>query len=233
MWRDSIDWDMFCAEWGVKKEEDKKQLIADAQQMLERLKRENILDLQGVIATLPVHVEDDDIVVQGLHLPMLRNQTIGEDNLSVADFAAEAGRITFFAISAGVGLKQFAEGLRKDGDEYGAFMAKILADRLAEALAEEVVPAAEGERHAFGYPSCPDHSLKRDVFDLLQVEHLTNMRLTDSYMKDPAESICGMIIPGARYFAVGRIAEDQLLDYAHRRSISPEIIKTLIPRNIQ
>lgn len=228
-----IDWDMFCAEWGVKKEEDKKQLIADAQQMLERLKRENILDLQGVIATLPVHVEGDDIVVQGLYLPMLRNQTIGEDNLSVADFAAEAGRITFFAISAGVGLKQFAEGLRKDVDEYGAFMAKVLADRLAEALAEEVVPAAEGERHAFGYPSCPDHSLKRDVFDLLQVEHLTNMRLTDSYMIDPAESICGMIIPGARYFAVGRIAEDQLLDYAHRRGISPEIIKTLIPRNIQ
>ena len=269
-----IDWDMFCAEWGVKKEEDKKQLIADAQQMLERLKRENILDLQGVIATLPVHVEGDDIVVlhgkqagtqHAVHqqdagnrshsaivgdyqqntiyqqhtlqtnciLPMLRNQTIGEDNLSVADFAAEAGRITFFAISAGVGLKQFAEGLRKDGDEYGAFMAKVLADRLAEALAEEVVPAAEGERHAFGYPSCPDHSLKRDVFDLLQVEHLTNMRLTDSYMIDPAESICGMIIPGARYFAVGRIAEDQLLDYAHRRSISPEIIKTLIPRNIQ
>ena len=228
-----IDWDMFCAEWGVKKDEDKQQLIADARHMLEHLKRDNILDLQGVISTMPVRVEGDDIIVQGLHLPMLRNQTIGEENLSVTDFAAASGRITVFAISAGVGLKQFAESLRQGGDEYGAFMAKVLADRLAEALAEEIVPAAEGERHAFGYPSCPDHSLKRDIFDLLQVERLTDMRLTGSYMIDPAESICGMVITGARYFAVGRIAEDQLLDYAHRRGISPEIIKTLIPRNIQ
>ena len=228
-----IDWDMFCMEWGVKADADKRQLIADGQQMLALLQRENILDLQGVIATLPVRVEGDDIFVDQYIFPMLRNQTESDENLSVADFAAAAGRITLFAITAGAGLKPFAEILRQQGDEYGAFMAKVLADRLAEALAEEVVPAKEGERHAFGYPSCPDHSLKKDAFALLDVEKNCEMHLTESFMIDPAESICGMVIPGARYFAVGRIAEDQLQDYAHRRNMSVETVKTLIPRNIQ
>ncbi len=227
-----FDWDMFCTEWGVKDEAGKRQLIADGKSMLDRLRHDNILDLQGVIGTFPVHVDGDDIIVDNYILPMLRNQTEGDENLSVADFAAAAGRITLFAITAGAGLKPFAENLRQQGDEYGAFMAKVLADRLAEALAEEVVPAKGGERHAFGYPSCPDHSLKKDVFELLHVSENCDMRLTESYMIDPAESICGLVIPGADYFAVGHIGKDQLQDYARRRNMSEEQIKTLIPRNI-
>lgn len=164
---------------------------------------------------------------------MLRNQTAGEENISVADFAAKAGAITLFAISAGAGLRQFTQKLRDNGDEYGAFMAKVLADRLAEALAGEVVPAREGERHAFGYPSCPDHSLKQTAFDILHIADNCDMHLTSSYMINPAESICGMVIPGAKYFAVGRIGQDQLEDYARRRHMTTEEIKILIPRNIQ
>ena len=245
-----IDWEMFCAEWGVKSDEDRHQLIADAQAMLKRLQREVILDLQGVVAEFPIEVDGDDIIVcrepdcpvpqrqspeqeRQVRLPMLRNQTAGEENLSVADFAAAAGSITLFAISAGVGLAAFTKQLRDKGDEYGAFMAKVLADRLAEALASEVVPAREGERHAFGYPSCPDHSLKKEAFELLNIDKDCDMRLTSSYMIDPAESICGMVIPGARYFAVGRIGQDQIEDYSRRRNMPEETIKTLIPRNIQ
>ena len=288
-----FDWEMFCAEWGVKSDADRAQLIADGKQMLETIKHDNILDLQGVIGHFPVSVEGDDIIVSRPQMPgqaghdgnqaghdgnqaghdanqaghdgnqaghdgnqaghdapdrhcrpdrqsdtvvrlsMLRNQTVGEENLSVADFAAAAGEVTLFAITAGAGLKQFTEHLRETGDEYGAFMAKVIADRLAEALAQEVVPAKEGERHAFGYPSCPDHSLKKDAFELLRVEGTCDMRLTDSFMIDPAESICGMVIPGAKYFAAGHIGADQLADYARRRGMSKEDIKTLIPRNIQ
>ena len=228
-----IDWDMFCAEWGVKSDADRQMLIADGKQMLETLMRENILDLQGVIGHFSAEVKGDDIVIEGHSFPMLRNQTAGEENLSVADFAAAAGEVTLFAITAGAGLQQFTERLRSEGDEYGAFMAKVVADRLAEALAVEVVPAKEGERHAFGYPSCPDHSLKKDAFELLHVEEHCAMRLTDSYMIDPAESICGLVISGAKYFAVGRIGADQLADYVRRRGVSEETIKTLIPRNIQ
>ena len=239
-----FDWEMFCAEWGVKSDADRQQLIADGRQMLERIKCEDSIDLQGVIGHFPVRVDGDDIIVSragipgqagndDARFPMLRNQTAGEENLSVADFAATAGEITLFAITAGAGLKQFTERMREKGDEYGAFMAKVIADRLAEALAQEVVPAKEGERHAFGYPSCPDHSLKKDAFELLRVEKNCDMRLTDSYMIDPAESICGMVIPGARYFAVGHIASDQLAGYASRRNLPEETIKTLITRNIQ
>ena len=229
----NIDWEMFCAEWGVKDEAGRAQLIADGKRMLDIIKRGDILDLQGVIGRFNATVDGDDICIDGHSLPMLRNQTEGEENLSVADFAAASGTVTLFAITAGAGLKAFTENLRRQGDEYDAFMAKVLADRLAEALACEVVPAADGERHAFGYPSCPDHSLKKDVFSLLDVEKNCDMRLTDSFMIDPAESICGMVIPGARYFAVGHITEDQLQDYSRRRGIPEETLKTLIPRNIQ
>ena len=247
-----LDWDMFFAEWGVKDDASRRELKAEALQMLARIKREDALDLQGVIGTFPVRVEGDDIFViasptttldavkpqpgdagcpQAV-FPTLRNQTAGEENLSVADFAAAAAEVTLFAISAGIGLKQFAERLKAEGDEYGAFMAKTLADALTEALADEVVPAKDGERHAFGYPSCPDHSLKAEAFRLLNVEQTCDLRLTDSYMIDPAESICGMVIRGARYFAVGHIGADQLSDYARRRNKSEDTLKTLIPRNI-
>lgn len=240
-----IDWDMFSMEWGVKKDSDRHQLIADARIMLETLKSGDILDLQGAVARFPVSVEGDDIVLttrqapghdgsgELIRLPMLRNQTDGEQNISVSDYAAAAREITLFAITAGAGLASFTQQLHDKGDEYGAFMAKVLADCLAEALASEVVPAREGERHAFGYPSCPDHSLKKDALELLKAEENCDMRLTSSYMIDPAESICGMVIPGARYFAVGRIGQDQLEDYSRRRNMPEETIKTLIPRNIQ
>ena len=70
------------------------------------------------------------------------------------------------------------------------------------------------------------------MFRLVNVEQACDLRLTDSYMIDPAESICGMVIRGARYFAVGHIGADQLSDYARRRNISEDTLKTLIPRNI-
>ena len=233
--RKHLNWDMFYAEWGVKDAAARGELRRDAEAMLDRMERDNILDLQGVIGNFSVHASGDDIVLDSgeiASLPMLRNQTEGEENVSAADFAAAAGLITLFAISAGAGIKAYAERLTARGDQYGAFMAKVLADCLAEALAAATVPAKEGERHAFGYPSCPDHSLKKDVFELLQVSKNCDMHLTESYMIDPAESICGMVIPGARYFAVGKIGQDQLEDYARRRNMSAEQVKSLIPRNI-
>ena len=225
-----INWDWFYAEWGVKDEASRRELHADALQMLSRL--ETVLDLQGAVGRFPVEVHGDDIIVQGVCLPMLRCQIDGEENLSVADFAAAAGDVELFAISAGTGLKPFCEQLRGEGDLYGAFMAKVVADRLCEALADEFVPAAEGERHAFGYPSCPDHSLKEPVFNLLEVPSHCDMHLTGSYMIDPAESLCGINIAGARYFAVGRISQEQLQSYAQRRGLDADTVSTLIPKNL-
>ena len=88
-----------------------------------------------------------------------------------------------------------------------------------------------GRRMAFGYPATPDHSLKRDVFDLLAVEMTTGMKLTENYMIDPGEALCGLMLHDARYFGVGAIDTKQLLDYARRRGMTPEEVRKLIPNN--
>lgn len=134
-------------------------------------------------------------------------------------------------------------------------MAKLLADRLTEAFAEAVHTFVRrqmwgyetgepltpqqtvrgqyrGRRMAFGYPASPDHSLKREVFDLLSVEMTTGMKLTENYMIDPGEALCGLMFADADYFSVGTIDTKQLLDYARRRGMEIEEIKKLIPNNI-
>lgn len=227
-----IDWETFFAEWGEKSAAGREELKRDALEMLDTFSRENILDLQGVAGTYPVSVEGDDIIVAGRRLAMLRNQTAGNRNISAADAAAKAGRITLFALSAGVGLAEYTASLRASGDDYRAFMAKMLADRLAEGLAEEIVPAQPGERIAFGYPTCPDHSLKKDVFEILDVADHCKFSLTENYMINPAESICGMVIPGAEFFSVGRISEEQLEDYSQRRGLPIDTVKKLIAKNL-
>ena len=227
-----IDWEMFWAGWGEKSVEGRESLKRDALQMLDYIIENEILDLQGVVGSYPITVEGDDIMVEGRRLPMLRNQTAGSLNISAADAAAAAGRITLFALSAGVGLKEYAAQLSARGDAYGAFMAKLLADRLAEGFAEEIVPARPGERIAFGYPTCPDHSLKKDVFEILNVTAHCRFSLTENYMIDPAESICGMVVPGAEFFSVGKISEGQLEDYSHRRGLPVETVRKLIARNL-
>ena len=106
--------------------------------------------------------------------------------------------------------------------------------RLTEALAEWMQEqAGEGLamiRPAFGYSACPDHSLKQDVFKLLDAPRKIGVSLTSSYAITPVTSLCGMLIahPQARYFSIGGIGEDQLADYCRRRGISQEEGKRLL-----
>ena len=89
-------------------------------------------------------------------------------------------------------------------------------------------------RPAFGYASCPDHSLKRIVFDRLQAEERLGITLTDHYSIQPSTSICGMLLahPAARYYPVGRIDREQLADYCRRRGISEEEGEQLLSKYI-
>ena len=80
---------------------------------------------------------------------------------------------------------------------------------------------------AFGYPASPDHSLKREIFDLLAVEQTTRMRLTENWMISPGEALCGLFFSDARYFSVG-----QLRDYAERRGLAVETVEKIIPNNV-
>jgi 5-methyltetrahydrofolate--homocysteine methyltransferase len=181
-----------------------------------------------------------------LRVPMLRQQTAkpgGRPNRCLADYIAPEGdHIGAFAVSIG-GADELAGKYEADGDDYKAIMVKALADRLAEAFAEHVhlrarrdwyepegpVSVADlhaerfrGIRPAFGYPASPDHSLKRELFGLLGARDF-GMGLTSSCAMTPAASVSGLLFahPGARYFTVGRIGRDQVLDYARRRGTDP------------
>lgn len=173
----------------------------------------------------------------------------GIPNLSLADFIAPADHqqsdyIGAFAVTAGIGAQELAEKYQQENNDYNALMVKALADRLAEAFAEhlharvrrEFWPYAADEsldndalikekyrgiRPAPGYPACPEHSDKVAIFDLLDVEPSIDMLLTESYAMLPAASVSGFYFahPDARYFSVGKINDDQLLDFAARRKI--------------
>ena len=90
----------------------------------------------------------------------------------------------------------------------------------------------QGRRMAFGYPASPDHSLKREIFDLLAVEITTSMKLTENWMIAPGEALCGLLFADGEYFSIGTIDEEQLADYAARRNLSPETLKKIIPNNL-
>ncbi len=193
---------------------------------------------------------DDIVLDNGVVFPMLRQQTeTGDDRpkRSLADFVAPAetglrDHLGAFAVTAGLGLDDLVKRFEADHDDYHAIMAKALADRLAEAFAEHLHQEARiawgyqaerqpndeliaeryrGIRPAFGYPACPDHSQKRRLFDLLDAR-VIGMDLTESCAMTPAASVSGLYFahPQARYFNVGRIAKDQLEDYARRQGES-------------
>ncbi|MFI3323874.1 MAG: methionine synthase [Rikenellaceae bacterium] len=236
-------------------------LFEDAQRMLEQIKGSQALTLEGAVAILAARTEGDDIVVTStrgkeVRMPMLRCQTRGEEALSVADYlATEGDHVGCFAITSAVDLEKFCAPLKEAGDEYSAMIAKLLADRLVEAFAvrlhsfvrremwgyetgeplsrEELLRGKyEGVRMAFGYPAVPDHSLKREVFELLSASQTTRMKLTENFMITPAESICGLILPRGKYFSVGNLSEEQVADYAARRTMSIDQIEKLLPNSI-
>ena len=155
--------------------------------------------------------------------------------------------------TAGLGVSKIHDELKKQGDEYNAIMLKVLADRLAEALAEmmhekvrkelwgyspsENLDCTElfkgkyrGIRPAFGYPSMKDHSEKSKLFSLLNVKENINIELTESFIMDPVASVCGLYFSHleSKYFDLGKIGEDQLEDYASRKSCSIDFIKKMI-----
>ena len=237
-----------------------RKIFADAQALLTRIRDERLLTLQGVVGIFPARRDEDDLVVtdpkgREKRLAMLRNQTRDGGCRSLADFLAPDGDwLGCFAVTAGIGLKELCEKFRTTGDDYSAIMAKLLADRLTEAFAEAVhsfvrrqmwgyeqgpqlAPEAilqgeyRGHRMAFGYPAIPDHSLKREVFDLLAVEPTTGMRLTENRMIDPGESLCGLLFADAEYFAVGSIDREQAEEYARRRGCTPTELEKLLPNN--
>ncbi|GAA2151980.1 methionine synthase [Actinomadura napierensis] len=234
-----------------------RELFDDGNGLLDKIIADGLLRARGAYAFWPAHSEGDDIVLDSgeTRFPMLRQQTAkpeGRPNRSLADYIAPAGdHLGGFAVTV-LGAEDLAAQFEADNDDYRSIMVKALADRLAEAFAEYVhlqarrdwfEPDADpkledlhaerfrGIRPALGYPASPDHSEKKDLFDLLGADRL-GMGLTESYAMTPAASVSGLIFahPSARYFTVGRIGRDQTEDYAARRGLAlPEIERWLRP----
>ncbi len=186
----------------------------------------------------------------------------GQPNFALADFLAPESTTVSdymgaFAVTAGVGLDDLVAGFEAEHDDYAAIMAKALADRLAEAFAEHlhervrreywgyardetlgnddmIAERYRGIRPAPGYPACPDHTEKRLLWDLLDVESRIGIRLTENYAMDPGASVCGWYFshPGSRYFGVGKIGRDQVVDYAERKGMSKAEVESWLAPNL-
>ncbi|MFA4923348.1 MAG: vitamin B12 dependent-methionine synthase activation domain-containing protein, partial [Ignavibacteriaceae bacterium] len=182
-------------------------------------------------------------------------KSVTANNLALADFIApkECGvndYIGAFAVTTGIGIEKLIDKFEKNHDDYNSIMVKALADRLAEAFAEHlhekvrkefwgysldenlsseelVKEKYRGIRPAPGYPAQPDHTEKKIIFDLLQVEKNTGIYLTESLAMYPASSVSGLYFahPQAKYFNVGKISKDQVLDYHKRKGMSIEEVE--------
>ncbi len=227
-----------------------RELFDDANALLDEIIDGRLLRAHGVYGFWPAHCDGDDIVLDTApgsaapRFPMLRQQVTRTDtrpNRCLADFVAPANdHVGGFAVCI-TGADELARRYEADHDDYRSITVKALADRLAEACAEYLhlqarrawyEPAAEptleelhaerfrGIRPAFGYPACPDHTLKRTLVDLLDAARI-GVELTESYAMTPAASVSGLLLahPSARYFAVGRIGRDQVEDYAARKGV--------------
>jgi 5-methyltetrahydrofolate--homocysteine methyltransferase len=187
------------------------------------------------------------------HLRQQGQKAANLPNYCLSDFIAPetTGKddyIGAFAVTAGIGIEPLVEKYERDHDDYNSIMVKALADRLAEAFAELMHERTRKEfwgyateenatpeelisekyvgiRPAPGYPACPDHTEKKALFDLLQAEDKIGIQLTESFAMYPASSVSGFYFsnPESKYFPIGKIAKDQVKNYAERKGMSLEL----------
>jgi 5-methyltetrahydrofolate--homocysteine methyltransferase len=203
----------------------------------------------------------DEVIATVHTLRQQMDKPADQADLALADFvaptdSARADYLGAFAVTAGHGLESLCREFERDHDDYNSIMAKALADRLAEAFAEWLHAKARedwgygkeerlsnddlireryrGIRPAPGYPACPDHTEKRQLFDLLKAEQHAGIRLTESFAMYPAASVSGWYFahPKAKYFAVGKIGRDQIEDYARRKKMTVGEIERWLSANL-
>lgn len=252
-----INWVYFYYAWGMQSQPDEEKLklrqeADDALRLMEgRYHTYALFELFGANA------DGDDIIiyrgkggeVSGERIPCLRQQQGKPPYFCLADFVSS--ELGVFATSVDYGLETDF-----DADPYQKMMMQLLADRLAEATAERMheevrkqywgyaadenlsisdmlVEKFQGIRPAVGYPSLPDTSLNFVIDQLLDMKQI-GIRLTESGAMKPHASVSGLMIahPQARYFSIGKIGEDQLIDYAHRRGLPVEVCRKFLAANL-
>ena len=252
-----INWAYFYHAWQVRDRAEQHRLRSEGETVLALF--EGRYKVYAVFAIGDANSDGDDILFDTVRLPMLRQQTAAGDGpcLSLADFVRplSSGRkdcIGVFASTVDIGMEtDFA------ADQYEKMMVQLLADRLAEAAAERMheevrtgywgyapqerlsveemhAEKFQGIRPAVGYPSLPDTSFNFVLSDILGFGDI-GIRLTENGAMRPHASVSGLMIahPQARYFALGRIGEDQLRDYARRRGVPVELMRRFLGSNLK
>ena len=208
-----------------------RKLFQDGQNMLDRIVSQKLIGAKAVIGFFPATAEDETITVDDteFHFPRQRvDKGSNETNYRLADFISPNGDwLGLFALTSGHGVEESARKFESENDDYSAIMMKVLADRLAEALTEKmhervrkefwgydedeklaneelIKEEYRGIRPAPGYPACPDHNEKDKIWQLVDVEKKTGIKLTETRAMYPAASVCGWYFshPRSRYFSV-------------------------------
>jgi len=245
------------------KAEEALKLYKDAQAMLLRFLDEKLLTINASFGVFPGFSRDDDIFMSDgdktVSIQMLRQQLPSSDGFcySLADFVAEENDYVGAFATTVTGVEAFAEAFEKEDNVYDSILAKTLSDRLAEAAAEwlhwkvrkeywgyaadenfsikEMLKTQySGIRPAVGYPSLPDQSIIFNLEPLLKFSEI-GITLTENGAMFPNASVCGLYFahPKSKYFMIGKIDEQQFLDYARRRQMKPEVLHKWMAANLR
>lgn len=244
-----INWKAYVGIWrlpagkeGVEAEKDR--LLADGREALHRLEEAG-LKLRASAALVPAHRDGPDIVVDAedgeLRIPTMRQES--GLRLAAADFVA--GKDDWIGLFYATVGPDFEILLAQEEDEYRRLVMQGVGDRLAEAATEWLHDKVHGElwcpgtpergpRPAIGYPSLPDQTLTHLLDRVLHYGH-AGIRLTENGALSPSATTTGLIFaaPEARYFDLGQVSDEALSDYARRRGLSPERIRSLLPRTLR
>lgn len=229
-------------------------LMEDARSCLKEIEESGRYDGFGLLRILNASTEGDNLILEGRNIPMLRQQKSGSGYRSVVDYVNPDGDfVGVFMAGAGNYINSLRIKHEESGDSYKALLIQSLADRLAEASSElmhyltrkeywgyaptekqDVQRILRGEyqgiRPAIGYPMLPDQLLSKEIFAILEPESGKRAVLTENGAMSPSSTVSGLYIahPDARYFLIGNIGDDQMVDYADRRSLSVERISEIL-----
>ena len=231
-----INWKMYCSAWKVPfSSEEGQQLVQEAKELLEKEEIQTLFEAgcKVVCGLFPAHSDRLEVKVGSTSFFFLRNEASG---FSLADAIAKDDTVGLLVATSALELGEY---MKQADEAYTHLALQMIADRLAEVLADEAEAFLRQKwgcscssfiRPAPGYSSWSDHSEKRTLFDLLEAEEKIGVRLTESFAMDPASTVCSMLIGGddLRYFAIGKVSEDQVALYAHKKGIARDKLVTLL-----
>ena len=282
--REDIDWTFFFLAWEFRGKypailddtnqgAEVRKLFDEANHFLDEIIEKKMITAKGVFGIWPANSDGDDIELytdetrQKLigkfhHLRQQQKRGTNLPNYCLSDFVAPklsgiADYCGGFAVTAGIGVAEWVEKYKREGNDYQAILLESLTDRLAEAFAERLHERVrkefwgyapdenlsaldlinckyQGIRPAAGYPACPEHSEKKVLFDLLGATEKADIQLTEHFSMYPTASVCGQYFAhrDAVYFGLERIAKDQVTDFTHRKNVPVEYVEKFLPSNL-